>query len=64
MSSVLVRDEIPFGGDRVGGRVGNHLMRVAVQGEFQFIHTDGSTFVGQVCWTQHATVVIVKGAEI
>lgn len=65
MSSVLVRDETPFlGGDRVGGKVGNHLMRVAAQGAFQFIHADGSTCVGQVCWTQHATVVIVRGGGI
>jgi len=28
---------------------GNHLMRVAVRGELQFIHTDGSSVTGQVC---------------
>jgi hypothetical protein len=32
-----------------GDGSGNHLMRVTVRGELQFIHTDGSSVTGQVC---------------
>jgi len=45
-------------GSYLGRWLGNHLMREALQRELQFIHTDGSTFVGQVCWMLHATVLI------
>ena len=54
MSSGLERDETLFcWGGEGGVGSGNHLMRVALRGELQFIHTDGSSVTGQVCSMLH-----------
>jgi hypothetical protein len=57
VSSVLRRDATSFRGEGVE----YYLMRVTVQRALQFVHTDGSTFVGQVCWMLHATILIARG---